>query len=461
MMYARTTATLLGAMSLGCADVPILPPIPQALRFEGAAAVRPGFVSDTIVVVVTGELGRPVPDVEVTWSTDASLADVFPLASRTDRDGRARALVRGGIALDHQRVQARAGGLNPAILDLAVDAGSIVAIVGGNQFSSASSAPPAFCVERASGPLRCAGAVGPWQALDGEALHGLAAAGSEACGLTAAGRVRCLSSGGSALRDLAGNHPPMLSIAMGFPGFGGSCGLDAEGRAWCWGRANERFLQAPLSEEVWDEIRPLPTDLRFRQLTVSSHHACGVVLDGTVWCWGNNTWGQLGTGGGEGLAPRPIEGLPSALTVHANNLDGLCSLGVDRIVRCWGDPFADGLGRDEPTFSGAFPTPQPITRVGRVRDIQPTGHGWAALDDDGRLHLWGRGVGGTGWREGSPRLFGPGASFRRLATSPGLACALDETGRATCVNTITAITHVAFSNLDPITFRDFWGVPPL
>jgi hypothetical protein len=159
---------------------------------------------------------------------------------------------------------------------------------------------------------------------------------------------------------------------------------------------------------------------------------------------------------------RPIVGLPPALTVHSNGTDGLCSLGVDRIVRCWGDPFADGLGRDEPTFSGAFPTPQPITRVGRVRDIQPTGPGWAALDDAGRLHLWGRGINGTGWRVGSPQLFGPGASFSRLATwLDGVACALDSLGRATCVNAHRAISHVAFSNLDPLAFRAFWGLPPL
>lgn len=461
-MYARAPVFLLGALALGCADAAVLPPTPQAARFEGAAEVRPGFVSDTIIVRVTGELGRPVPDVEVTWSTDAPLADVFPVDARTDHDGRARALMRGGLALDRQRVQVRVADLDPVVRELAVEAGSAVAVVGLRRNPADGNIPPPTCVEPSSGPVRCSALSGPWHALDGETLRGVVAAGSDACGLTPAGRVRCLASGASALHDVPGDHPALITLATGFVGFGGTCGLDAEGRAWCWGRANERYLQAPLSNETWEEIHPLPTDLRFRQLTVSSHHACGVVLDGAVWCWGNNDFGQLGTGPGTGAAPRAIEGLPRAIAVHSNHTDGLCSLGVDRIVRCWGDPFADGLGRDEPTFSGAFPMPQPITRVGRVRDIQPTGHGWAALDDDGRLHLWGRGVGGTGWRVGSPHLFGPGASFRRLATwPPGVACALDDVGRAVCVDTQRAIAHLAFDNLDASTFRDFWGVPPL
>jgi len=461
-MQTGMSAAMLSVLSLGCVEAAVLPPTPQTLRVEGTAVVRPGFLSDTIVVFVTGELGRPVPDVEVTWSTDASLADVFPLESRTDREGRARALMRGGLALDRQRVQVRVADLDPVVRELTVEAGSMVAIVGLRRNTSARNIPPPTCVEPSSGPVRCSELIGPWHALHGETLRGVVAAGSDACGLTPAGRVRCLASGASALRDVPGQHPPLVKLAAGFVGFGGTCGLDAEGRAWCWGRANERYLGTPLSDQVWEEIRPLPIDLRFRQLTVSSHHACGVVLDGAVWCWGNNRWGQLGTGPGDGIAPRPIVGLPPALTVHSNGSDGLCSLGVDRIVRCWGDPFADGLGRDEPTFSGAFPTPQPITRVGRVRDIQPTGHGWAALDDDGRLHLWGRGVGGTGWRVGSPQLFGPGASFLRLATWPdGVACALDDEGRAVCVDTFRAITHLAFDNLDANSFREFWGVPPL
>lgn len=461
-MHAWATAILIGALSLGCAEATVLPPTPQAARFEGAAVVRPGFFSDTIIVVVTGELGRPVPDAEVTWSTDTPLGDVFPIDERTDRDGRARALMRGGLALDRQRVQVRVADLDPVVRELTVEAGSLVAIVGLRRNPAARHIPPPTCVEPSTGPVRCSEQVGPWHALHGETLRGVLAAGSDACGLTPAGRVRCLAPGASAPRDVPGDHPPLVNLARGFPPYVGSCGLDAEGRAWCWGRANERYLQAPLSDEVWEAIRPLPTDLRFRQLTVGFHHACGVVMDDTVWCWGNNDFGQLGTGPGEGTAPRAIEGLPRAITVHVNQSDGICSFGVDRIVRCWGDPFADGLGRDEPTFSGAFPIPQPITRVGRVRDIQPTGHGFAALDDDGRLHLWGRGVGGTGWRVGSPELFGPAASFRRLATWPdGVACVLDDADRAICVDTFRAIAHLAFDNLDASTFRDFWGVPPL
>lgn len=461
-MSAWATASLLGALSLGCAEATVLPPTPQAARFEGAAVVRPGFFSDTIIVVVTGELGRPVPDVEVTWTTDTPLGDVFPVDERTDREGRARALMRGGLALDRQRVQVRVADLDPVVRELTVEAGSMATIIGGGGFASDSGGPPPYCVERSSGPVRCSARIGPWHALNGEELRGLVAAGSDVCGLTLAGRIKCLSSGGGLLRELAGNHPPLVSLAVGIAFSGGSCGVDADGRAWCWGNAGPRFMQPGSYDEVWDEVRPLPTELRFRQLTLSWNHACGVVLKGTVWCWGNNSWGQLGTGPGDGIAPRPIVGLPPALTVHSNGTDGLCSLGVDRIVRCWGDPFADGLGRDEPTFSGAFPTPQPITRVGRVRDIQPTGPGWAALDDAGRLHLWGRGINGTGWRVGSPQLFGPGASSSRLATwLDGVACALDSLGRATCVNAHRAISHVAFSNLDPLAFRAFWGLPPL
>ena len=41
---------------------------------------------------------------------------------------------------------------------------------------------------------------------------------------------------------------------------------------------------------------PAGNGLRFRTLSISMGHACGVTLSNELYCWGNNEYGQLGLG---------------------------------------------------------------------------------------------------------------------------------------------------------------------
>ncbi len=76
-------------------------------------------------------------------------------------------------------------------------------------------------------------------------------------------------------------------------------------------------------------------------------HAIALRKDSTVWTWGNNYWGTLGTGGREfHTGPTRVTGLNSAVLVAAG-LDNSFAVMKDGTVNVWGNNFHKQLGMSE------------------------------------------------------------------------------------------------------------------
>jgi alpha-tubulin suppressor-like RCC1 family protein len=82
-----------------------------------------------------------------------------------------------------------------------------------------------------------------------------------------------------------------------------TCGLDADGRVYCWGEP------AQIARTNGNRLAPEPieTELRFNAIAAGARHTCGISRAGEVHCWGENRFGQLGTGTKENaLLPTPL-----------------------------------------------------------------------------------------------------------------------------------------------------------
>jgi alpha-tubulin suppressor-like RCC1 family protein len=232
----------------------------------------------------------------------------------------------------------------------------------------------------------------------------------------------------------AGPSEPSLVFTKLAAGVDHSCGLTADGTAFCWG-ANQ---EGQLGDGSFDDrAKPVAvqTTLKFATLTAGASHTCGIVLTGgDTYCWGGQSWGRLGNGStGAPLAlPTKVIGGHVFLSIAAANVT-TCGTTPDKEVYCWGladDPTS-------PTSQYARPTPT-LVGTGLIAAIAGAAH-FCGVDAVGTGYCWGAsqygeyGDGTSGViRTGPTAAVAGGMSFTTIRAGSNHTCGLIDSGAAYC-----------------------------
>lgn len=116
-----------------------------------------------------------------------------------------------------------------------------------------------------------------------------------------------------------------------------TCGIQADGSLWCWGGGLFGKLGIGPNSRA-EQPTQVGTDRNWRQISAGVGVTCGVRTDNTLWCWGDATAGQLGNGDPAlGVAYTPLR------VGTANNWDRVetnhthtCAIKTDGSLWCWG-----------------------------------------------------------------------------------------------------------------------------
>jgi alpha-tubulin suppressor-like RCC1 family protein len=159
----------------------------------------------------------------------------------------------------------------------------------------------------------------------------LAAGWYHTCGVTTAGTAWCWGRNNQAELGLGTTSDPVdqpqrITSVSGFSsitaGSAHTCALTSGGVAYCWGRADQGQLG-------WGDPagpdKKVPTlvagGLTFAVLSAGSLHTCGLTADGTAWCWGDNGSWQLGQGESMDPGVYPVDA-PLPVTVKTDKRFG-------------------------------------------------------------------------------------------------------------------------------------------
>src|SRR5213593_484201 len=146
-----------------------------------------------------------------------------------------------------------------------------------------------------------------------------------------------------------------------------TCARFPDGTLQCWGRNNAGQLGPAVTGER--SLTPMPvTGVTASAVRAGGFHTCALPGDGTVLCWGQNDLGQLGNGtvsptvNAPNPAPASVSGITTAVAVAAGGWH-TCALLQDGTVRCWGDNTWGELGNSAAINPNSPGDQQPVTPI--------------------------------------------------------------------------------------------------
>ena len=248
-----------------------------------------------------------------------------------------------------------------------------------------------------------------------------------------------------------------------------SCGVRADGTAWCWGSNAHGQLGdgTKTSSRAPVQVAPVPAydpnsqrgsdpSAAWTLISAGSMNSCALRSDHTAWCWGWNRYGQLGTpevhggtqscniggtaGNTEGcwgpdhVHPQqlvdPYEGPLSMTSIDTGDKTS-CGVDDEGLAWCWG--WAELL---QGTNQG--PALSPIDGTGYSFDqVASDGAHTCAVNPEHRLSCWGSsafGELGTGTASGTgdPTFTVPASDWELASPGTRFTCGLRSPGSAWC-----------------------------
>jgi len=276
----------------------------------------------------------------------------------------------------------------------------------------------------------------PYSNLDGSLFKAISYSwnSSFACGVTAGGSAYCWGSdnygqlGNAQTTNMTFTYPqavvmdataqtPLTGItSIAVSDYGNTaCAVGAAGAVYCWGYGTQGQLG---NGTMGNYNYAVPVTLDVNQtmpftgaatLSLSYQHTCALMTDKSLWCWGDNSEGEIGVGSTATTIPNPVQittlmkNVTSVVTSYGQS-SNTCASTTDGKAYCWGYNYYGATG-DGTFTAGNAPVRLPgsavmldastvMTGVAQVLDWNAA-YKLCALKTDGTIWCWGNNAAGS------------------------------------------------------------------
>jgi alpha-tubulin suppressor-like RCC1 family protein len=194
-----------------------------------------------------------------------------------------------------------------------------------------------------------------------------------------------------------------------------------------------------------------------QRLVLGATHACALDDDDHVWCWGDDSRGQMARGTAVAVvAPAPVEGASGVVDMfrfYARDTSGVAYVtgNATRALIAATPPYEQATAPDAPPFAAnAASTVELVSWASNQRYVANAGGAAFTLSERGELFT-------LPWmmeNAGVPRFFenvAPRYGLRQVVTAGNRACRLTETYDVQCVQSASPSTPIAYPQLQGST----------
>jgi len=224
----------------------------------------------------------------------------------------------------------------------------------------------------------------------------ISAGGDFACAVTTGGALQCWGNGGNGELGNGGTSGssvpvPVTGLSSGVlavaTGSIHACAVITGGALQCWGYNMDGELG---NNSTTNSSTPIVVTGLMSPTTgvaAGGNHTCAIGPAGSVSCWGNNSLGQLGNNTTTNSLV-PVATLPegSGVTALAAGFNHTCALTTAGSVLCWGQDSFGQLGNNSTTNS---PVPVGVSGLSGVTGITAGQYHTCARTTAGAMYCWG------------------------------------------------------------------------
>ena len=241
---------------------------------------------------------------------------------------------------------------------------------------------------------------------NGRTAISIAAGSKHTCAVLDDGSVSCWGDNGGGQLGIGSANNRDIPTSVSLPlsrtavsistGEQHSCSILDNGSVACWGNNGNGQLG---DDNTNDQNSPVflikPNSQNVTSISLGKDHSCGLWENGSIYCWGDNSEGQLGDGTFVGKTLPTLVRLPTGRIATSINSGSMhtCATLDDGSMLCWGDNGNGQLG-DGSTSSSSTPTSVAIPN-GRYASKIGAGQDYScAIVNDGTTLCWGKNDGG-------------------------------------------------------------------
>jgi alpha-tubulin suppressor-like RCC1 family protein len=201
--------------------------------------------------------------------------------------------------------------------------------------------------------------------------------------------------------------------------------IKTDGTLWTWGLGTNGQLGNATITSVSTPVTTFAGGSSWKQVSGGFYHTAAIKTDGTLWIWGNGSYGQLGNGVTTGNISTPVTTFAGGTNWKQVSSGGYhtAAIKTDGTLWTWGrnsGAFGPGALGTNDTTNRSTPV---TTFAGGTNWKQVSGGGQhtAAIKTDGTLWTWGYGL-STGANTGTSRstpvtTFAGGTNWKQIGTN--------------------------------------------